>query len=128
MRVAVLRALGFAIPTVLVVTALHLTKLATVGEAIDGVVSGLAFSAFYFVGELLALPFGGSRSERAGVRELAIGAIAGVATWILVATFWALPPADAVRAGAFGINALAMVIAAMATAAALRTPRRRLAA
>ena len=128
MRTALLRAAGFAIPTVAVVTALHLAKLATVGEGIDGVASGLAFAAFYFVGSLLTMPFGGLRSERAPVREFGIGAIAGVATWILVAAFWGMPRTDEVRAGAFGINALAMVIAAWSTAAALRKPPRRVVA
>jgi hypothetical protein len=127
MKTAVFRALGFAIPTVVVVTALHLGKQASVGEAIDGVVSGLAFVGFYFVGELLTLPFGGLRSERSPGRDALIGVVAGVATWILVGVFWAMPRTDDVRAGAFGINALAMVIAAFATAAALRKPRPRVA-
>ena len=128
MRVAVFRALGFAIPAVVVVTALHLAKQASVGEVIDGVVSGLAFAAFYFGGELLTLPFGGLRSERSAGRDALIGVMAGVATWILVAIFWAMPHSANVRGGAFGINALAMVIAAMSTAAALRAPHRRVAA
>ena len=128
MKTAVMRAIGFGVPTVVVVTILHLAKQASVGEAIDGVTSGLVFAAFYFGGELLTMPFGGLRSERSASREVLIGATAGVAAWILVGAFWALPRTDNVRAGAFGINALAMVIAAFSTAVALRTPPRRAAA
>jgi hypothetical protein len=40
-----MRTLGFALPTVAMVTAGHLSAEASVGEAVDGVVSGLWFTA-----------------------------------------------------------------------------------
>jgi hypothetical protein len=50
MRIALFRALGFAFPTVSLVTTSHLLRDASVGEAIDGLVTGLWFVALFLAG------------------------------------------------------------------------------
>jgi hypothetical protein len=94
------RTLGFAVPTVALVTALHLAEMATVGEAIDGVVSGLWFVAMFLLGTWLRLrlgPPGGTEVGRRATNELLVGVAAAVFTWVFLWLFWNVPPSNGVR-------------------------------
>lgn len=111
------RALGFSLPTVAVVTSLHLEKQATSGEALDGVMSGLFFSALFLLGSRVCAFFGlGARSEPRPVRETLAGAAAGVVTWALLWGAWSVPQSAALRPAAFAIHCACMLAASVVTA------------
>ena len=84
--------IGFAVPTVLLITALHLARTATFSEAVDGVISGLWFTGLFYVGMRLA---GTSLDQQDGNerRDLILGMAAGALTWALMAFGWSLPGA-----------------------------------
>lgn len=121
------RTFGFAIPTVTLVTALHLAREASPGEALDGVVSGLYFTTVFLVGAILSL-FGGfllhrepaePRDARARRVETFAGAATAVGTWLVLYAWWMLPGTRELRAdGArvFAIHSVAMAGAAIVLA------------
>ena len=119
-RMLVARALGFSLPTVGFVTALHLVRDATAGEALDGVVSGLWFSIAFLLGELqCARASGGTARSAPAAHEVLAGLSAAVLAWSLLWLFWELPQTESLRHRsnwAFAINSAAMVVAALALA------------
>ena len=111
-----LRWLGFAVPTLAVVTAAHLRAEPSAGEALDGVVSGLFFT----------LPFAATawlrsrlepRRLRARLRpplwEFVLGLFAGAVTWALVWLAWTFPETRGLRPHAFAINSVVMAAAGL---------------
>lgn len=112
------RSFGFAIPTIALITALHVQVDRSWGEWLDGVVSGAWFAlVFALVWGLLA--WSARRAESSAPRgafaEFATGLAIGVATWTVVWACWQLPAMTALRAYAFPINSSAMVLAALAS-------------
>jgi len=89
------QALGFLIPTVIVVTGLHLSKELSVGEAVDGPMSSFYFAAVFLCGALPAQ----CRARRPGGRKspgrnLVVGMSAGAGAWVLLFAAWSTAPAD----------------------------------
>lgn len=122
------RALGFAVPSVGFVTALHLAREWSAGEAVDGIVSGLYFAVMFLLGGILALfvrlaaraPRDEEGAGRGGASECLAGLLAALVAWVLVWLWWELPLTHALRAwpnGVFALNSAAMVIAALGLAA-----------
>ncbi len=110
------RVLGFALPTVSLVTALHLDKQVSWGEALDGVVSGVFFTLpFAAVAWVRSRIEGGRASARArgAGREFVLGLSAGVVAWALVWLGWALPSVQGMRPHAFGLNSAVMAMAGL---------------
>lgn len=116
MRSALYRTFGHLLPTTVVVTGLHLVREMSPGEAIDGVLSALFFTACFLGGAVLE-----ARSRAAGpgavpgkhVRE---GLLIGAGTWLALWAFWNLPQTNALRAfpaGVLLVNALANVLAGL---------------
>jgi len=101
MRSWVARTLGFAVPTVAVVTAAHLSAQNTAGEALDGVVSGLWFTALFAVGAGLrswwpARRAAGESSTVAGAAPRAAldGLMLATLVWGALWAFWSVVPHD----------------------------------
>jgi len=95
MHSSMARTLGFAVPTVAMVTAGHLIAQNTVGEAIDGVVSGLWFTALFGVGAGLRgwLDRGRAASVATSPRRAALdGLLLGALTWGGLWAFWSVVP------------------------------------
>lgn len=121
------RTFGFAIPTVTLVTALHLARGASPGEALDGVVSGLYFTTVFLVGAIVSL-FAGfllrlepaePRDARARRVETFAGAATAVCTWLVLYALWMLPGTHELRGDGtrvFAINSVAMAFAALVLA------------
>jgi hypothetical protein len=112
----VARGLGFAFPTIALVLALHLKNEMSAGEALDGLVSGIAFT----------LPFVGTsawRSRLEGHRASArargtgmdflLGTFAALVAWAALWVGWSLPALQAQRANAFWWNCAIMAIAGL---------------
>lgn len=108
------RWLGFSIPTVTLVTALHLDPVATPGEAFDGVVSGLWFTLPFAATSWLRSRFEAGR-VRAPVRavawEFVLGLLAGAVAWALLWLGWSFPELRGLRSQAFLVNSLMMAAA-----------------
>lgn len=113
MRSALYRTFGYLLPTTLVVAGLHLVREMSPGEAIDGALSALFFTACFLGGAVLE-----ARSRAAGpgaapgkhVRE---GLLIGVGTWLAIWAFWSLPQTQSLGtfpAGVFTVNALANLL------------------
>ena len=127
MKRLTLRILGFAIPTIGLVTALHLDRESSVGVGIDGVVSGLAFTLpFAAVAWLRSRLEGDRASARArGVgREFLFGLFAGLVAWAALWVCWSLPAVQSLRANAFWWNCAVMAFAGLMLPAAGRGDRR----
>lgn len=128
MRTLGWRTFGFAVPTLALVTALHLANDQSLGEALDGVVSGLYFTCVFLVGAIVAL-FGGFALEReapephdlrSAARETLAGATAAALTWLALWAIWTLPLTREWRtngAFVFAFNSGAMAVAAIVLAA-----------
>lgn len=115
MRLTV-RTLGFAIPTVTLVTTLHLNRESTAGEAIDGVLSGIAFTLPYMVVSWLRSRVEGDRAAartRSHRTELLFGVTAAVVAWAALWVGWTLPAMQSQRPNAFWWNCAVMALAAV---------------
>lgn len=120
MRSSLVRSLGFAVPTIALVTALHVQVDRSWGEWLDGLVSGAWFAlVFAAVGGLLAWSArrAGTFAPRGPLAEFALGLALAAATWTLVWALWQAPPMQPLRTSAFPINSGAMVLAALASSA-----------
>jgi hypothetical protein len=112
----VVRWLGFSIPTVSLVTALHLDPVAGPGEALDGVVSGLWFTLPFAATTWLRSRFeaGRTRSRTRSIAwEFAIGLFAGVIAWALLWLGWTFPEMRGLRSQALLVNSLVMAAAGL---------------
>jgi hypothetical protein len=110
------------------VTAIHLARNPSAGEAIDGLVSGLWFAALFLAGGWLGARWFATHDRvRPGTaaREGLIGLTARALTWSLLWLAWGLPQAGSLRAGGFAINSATMIAAALALTAARDLGRRR---
>ncbi len=120
------RVLGFALPTVSLVTALHLDKQASGGEALDGVVSGVCFTLPFALVTWVRSRLKGGRASapsRGAGREFALGMLAGVVTWAAVWLGWSMPAVQGLRPHAFGLNSAAMAVAGLLLPPAGRSER-----
>jgi hypothetical protein len=121
-----MRTLGFAAVTVPLVTALHLVREMSGGEALDGVVSGLSFTLLFAAGAWVRRVLPASAGSERRAIEVSTGVIAGLACWSLLWLLWSAPfmtPLRDLRWPAFAINC-----AVAAGAGLLRLPARRTAA
>lgn len=112
----VLRWLGFAIPTVALVTAAHLEASPSTGEALDGVASGFWFTLPFAATSWLRSRFEPQRDParlRAPLREFTLGLFAGAFTWTLVWLGWTFPEMRGLRPHAFTINSVVMAAAGL---------------
>lgn len=115
MRLTV-RTLGYAIPTVALVTALHLDRESTVGEAVDGVLSGIAFTLPYMLVSWLRLRVEGDRASnrtRTHRVEFLYGIAAAAVAWAALWVGWTLPAMQSQRPNAFWWNCAVMALAAL---------------
>ncbi len=76
---------------------LHLVKEASLGEFIDGLVSGLWFTAAFLLGILLAVSGRPESRRRKKSIEIVLGASAGLIAWLLLWGFWELPTVEALK-------------------------------
>jgi|SRR5262245_11421309 len=110
------RVAGFAVPTVSLITVLHLKDQASWGEGIDGFVSGTLFTLpFATFGWLRSRLEGHRRSALArSVRhEFALGLLASIVAWAALWLGWTIPSTTPWRPNAFWINSLAMAVAGL---------------
>jgi hypothetical protein len=121
MRRVLQRTAGYLLPTLVVVTGLHLVREATAGEALDGVVSGMWFVVLFFAGASLTARSGADEHPAAApARE---GLLIGVLNWLALWAFWNVPQTEALRASAgtvFLINSVTSLAAGV-----VRLPRTR---
>jgi hypothetical protein len=107
---------GFAIPTVGVITAVHLGRQASWGEGLDGFVSGLWFTLPFAAVCWLRSHFEGQRRSalaRGVGHEFALGLLAGLVTWAALWLGWTLPSVAGWRPNAFAINSVATGLAGL---------------
>ncbi len=120
------RIAGFAIPTVGLVTAIHLGRQAGWGEGLAGVASGAWFTLPFAATCWLRSRLEGRRKRalaRSAVHELALGVMSGAVTWAILWLGWTFPEATAWRPHAFTINSVATGLAGLALPAAGRRVR-----
>ncbi len=118
-----MRIVGFAIPTVGLVTALHLDKQMSGGEAFDGVVSGFAFTLPFAVVAWLRSRLEGDRASaraRGAGQELVFGLFAALVAWGALWVGWSLPAVQPQRPNAFWWNCVVMAVAGLMLPAAGR--------
>ena len=112
---------GFAIPSVVVVTIMHLVKVATVGELIDGVAAGLLFTFCFAMGALFARTLLAAAVTLPAANkwvQLGVGSVAAVLTWLTLGYLWTLITTKTSLQpgfGAFAINIGIMVLSGMIT-------------
>ncbi len=112
MNRALLRSLGFALPTLSLVTAMHLAREPGAGEALDGVVSGMFFTLVFLVACLVRERFAGAPRSAAAGRSALHGGFTAVVVWVLLWLGWSLPLAAPLRDSALLVNSLAIAAAA----------------
>ena len=118
-----IRWLGFAIPTVALITAVHLQRENSPGEALDGVISGFCFTLPFAATSWLRSRFEGGRSSaqrRPAPLEFAFGLLAGAITWALLWLGWTFPEVQGLRPHAFLVNNVATAVAGLMLPAAGR--------
>jgi hypothetical protein len=116
-RRALWRTAGFAIPTGLLVTALHLEKERSFGEGLDGGLSSLWFVGLFLAGHLAAGRLSTRRPRRlSALAHLGGGASAAILGWGLLWTLWNLALPDGARSYALAINSLATLTVGFAAA------------
>lgn len=111
-----LRWLGFALPTVVVITVSHLNREQSWGSALDGLVSGLFFSLPFAVADFVRSRFVPSRTaspSRTQGAEYRLGLLVGAITWALLWLGWSIPVSDSLRPHAFAINCAATALAGL---------------
>ena len=124
----VLRWLGFTLPTVAVVTVAHVSREASWGEALDGVVSGLWFSLPFAATHWLRSRFeAGRRAARPGapLPDFLLGLLAGALTWAFLWLGWTFPETQGLRPHAFAINSLVTAAAGLVLPGAGARPEAR---
>src|SRR5690349_7472434 len=107
MKRLAMRILGYALPTIGLVTALHLDQEATSGSGLDGVISGLAFTLPFAAVAWLRWRLEGDRASaraRGAGREFVFGLLAALVAWAALWVGWSLPAMQAQRANAFWWN------------------------
>lgn len=110
------RWLGFAIPSLALVLALHLKNERGYGEALDGLVSGLAFTLPFALTGWVRSRLEGQRASaraRGAGMEFLLGALAAVVAWAALWVGWSQPAVQAQRPNAFWWNCAAMAIAGL---------------
>ncbi len=126
MRRFATRILGFALPTIGFVMALHVNREASGGAAFDGLASGVAFTLPFAAVTWLRSRLEGNRASaraRGLATELAFGSLASLVAWAALWVGWTLPVAQPYRASAFAINCVVMALAALTLPAAARGGR-----
>lgn len=113
MKGVLFRWLGFSVPTIGLVTALHLQGGGGTAAALDGALSGSWFALIFGAGALPARLLDPGARRPMGV-EFGLGLVAGVVTWVAVWGLWRLPNARALQGAAFAINSTVMFVAAFA--------------
>jgi hypothetical protein len=108
LRVRLFTLLGFSLATVAIITYLHLQKLPSMGQALDGFLSGLYFSGMFATGL-----FGGvwifslrASPSRSTILALLTGFNAGLVSWLLIYLFWLLPSSGFIARFAFMVNSI----------------------
>jgi hypothetical protein len=108
--------LGFALPTVAVITQAHLREQLSWGEGLDGVVSGLFFTLPFAVTNALRSRFFTTRAAsnpRTPGQELRLGLWVGALAWALIWLGWSIPATQPLREHAFAINCAATALAGL---------------
>ena len=82
------RTLGFFLATLLPVIYLHLVKLPTWSELVDGILSSFAFSIPFAFGVFVVKRFEESTSKQ----EVSIGMLSAIFMWVVVWVFWSVVP------------------------------------
>ena len=121
------RVAGFAVPTVTLITVLHLQDQMSWGEGLDGLVSGTLFTLpFATFGWLRSRLQGHTRSAlaRGAGHEFALGLLASVVAWAALWVGWTIPSTTAWRPSAFWINSLVMAVTGLVLPPAGRPARR----
>jgi hypothetical protein len=116
MQSALYRTFGYLLPTTLVVAGLHLVREMSPGEAIDGAVSALFFTACFLGGAALEARSRAGGPGTAPWKHVREGLLIGVGAWLAIWAFWNLPQTNALRAfpaGVFGVNLLANLLAGL---------------
>jgi len=104
-----IRWLGFSIPTVILITMVHVARDPRPGEALDGVVSGLWFTLPFVAASWLRSRFEPARAAerlRAPIWEFAFGLLAAGVAWTLLWLGWSFPETRGLRDQAFLLNSI----------------------
>jgi hypothetical protein len=128
MRPVLIRALGYFVPTVILITASHVEKDPRPGEWLDGVVSGSWFALCFLAAALVLGALARALGRPAGgpaARELGLGLLTAVLAWFALWAFWQVPATAPLRALAFVVNSAAMALAAVVAASLAARTRRR---
>lgn len=110
------RVLGFAIPTVALVTAFHVSRDARSGEWFDGIVSGLAFTLPFIAVAWFRSRLEGDRPSaraRSAGQEILFGFLAAAFSWTALWVGWSFPAMQAQRENAFWWNCAMMAFSAL---------------
>ena len=127
MKASTFRSLGFALPIVLLATALHVEKDPAWGSWLDGLLSGAWFAGLFALGAWIVSRSGAfdRRVEgRAAALELAAGAGLGLLAWFLLWAAWQIPAARQLESAAFVLNSLVFLAARLASRPTLPGRRR----
>jgi hypothetical protein len=120
------RVAGFAIPTLTLITVLHLKDQMSWGEALDGLVSGALFTLpFTTFGWLRSRLHGHRKSAlaRGAGHEFALGVVASIVAWAVLWAGWTIPSTTPWRPSAFWINSLVMAVTGLVLPPAGRVRR-----
>lgn len=100
MKALLVRALGFAVPTIGIVVALHLNEETSVGETIDGVASGLFFTVCFGGGRIIRgrTITSRRRSDYLTARSFLVGLAFACIVWVLLWGFCNLSITNGLRA------------------------------
>ncbi len=93
LKSSLLGALGFFVPTLILLTALNLINMPHIGDLSEGLVFSLYFSAIFFgglYGGAWAFQFKVLRYQKSYV-PIIVGAIMGDIAWALITILWILP-------------------------------------
>jgi len=90
---SILSAIGFFIPTFILLTALNFVNLPAVGSMVDGLLFSLYFTAVFFgsmYGSSWALQVKTVKAPKSFI-NIVIGAIMGDVAWAVISILWLLP-------------------------------------
>ena len=117
LRRVLYRSAGGAIPTGLLVTAIHLEKERSLGQVLDGGLSSLWFAGLFLAGSTAAVRFSSGRPRgSSALADLGRGAAATILGWALLWALWQLALPDGARDHALIINSLVMLGVGFASA------------